>query len=85
MWFLDFPEHDPDSNYPEPSARQLLYAEQARRELNRLKSTLEKLTVPRQRAIVRTIKNELVGGVFRRQPLRLHPDQIATITEARRK
>jgi hypothetical protein len=68
------PEHDPDSNYPEPTASQLLYAEQARRELEQLKSTLERLTVPQQRAITGTIATDLVGGVFRHQPLRLHPD-----------
>ena len=65
MWYLDAPEHDPDENYPEPSAKQLLYAEQARRELLRLKSTLERLTVPQQRSII----GELSGGVFRHEPL----------------
>ncbi len=36
MWTLDFPEHDPDENYPQPSAKQLLDAEQARHDLSRL-------------------------------------------------
>ncbi|MGA8576031.1 MAG: hypothetical protein WB609_10190 [Candidatus Cybelea sp.] len=61
MWWKDFPEHDPDSNYPEPTAKQRLYAEKARQELDRLKTTLEKLTVPQQRAIFR----QLSGTVFR--------------------
>lgn len=80
MWFLDFPEHDPDSNYRGPSARQVIYADQARSELRRVKSTLEKLTVPQQRAIIR----EFPRGVFKRvrpagdEPLRRthrHPHQ----------
>lgn len=70
MWFLDFPQADPDSNYPIPSPRQLLYAEQARRELAHLKKTLERLTVPQQREILGTMGNELVGGVFRKESLR---------------
>lgn len=61
MWFMDFREHDPDSNYPEPSAKQIIYAEQARREAERLRSTLERLTVPQQREIIAT----LPSGVFR--------------------
>lgn len=40
MWLLDFPEHDPDSNYPEPT-RQRMCEEQARRELAPLKRTME--------------------------------------------
>jgi hypothetical protein len=64
MWYLDFPEYDPDENYAEPGPKQLLYAEQARRELERLKSTLERLTVPQQRVIL----GELSGSVFRREP-----------------
>lgn len=52
MWFKDFPDHDPDSNYPEPSAKQLVYADQAKTELAALKRTLERLTVPQQRAII---------------------------------
>jgi hypothetical protein len=75
MWTLDFPEQDPDSNYLEPSRKQLIYADQARSELRQLKSTLEKVTVPQERAILVTIANELVGGVYRREPLRLHPHQ----------
>jgi hypothetical protein len=70
VWIIDYGEHDPDSNYPEPSAKQLVYAYQACSELKRLKSTLEKLTVPQQRAILGTIANESAGGVFRRQPLK---------------
>lgn len=87
MWFLDFPEHDVDTNHPEPSARQILYAEQALRQLEQLKATLEKLTVPQQRAIIRTIAEELVGGVFRREPLRIDPAgrKVTTLTEARRR
>jgi hypothetical protein len=52
VWFKDFPDHDPDSNYPEPSAKQLVYADQAKTELAALKRTLERLTVPQQRAII---------------------------------
>jgi hypothetical protein len=70
MWLLDFPEHDPDSNYPEPLAKQLLYAEEARRELANLKGTLHRLTVPQQRAILSQIREELVDGVFQRTPIR---------------
>jgi hypothetical protein len=44
----------------------LRYAEQARRELEGLKSTLERLTVPQQRAII----GGLAGSVFRREPQR---------------
>jgi hypothetical protein len=69
VWFLDFPARDPDSNYAEPSARQILYAKQAVRQLEQLKATLEKLTVPQQRAIIKSINTELVGGVFRHEPL----------------
>ena len=36
MWHLDVPEHDPDSNYPEPTAKRILYGEEARRDLERL-------------------------------------------------
>ena len=43
MWYLDVPQHDPDSNYPEPSAKQFLYADQTKTELRQLKTTLEKL------------------------------------------
>lgn len=86
MWLLDLPEHDPDSNYSEPSAKQLPYAEQARRELAHLKRTLQRLTVPQQRAILGTIKSELVGGVYRRTPLRLYPHQkVTTVADARQK
>jgi len=69
MWYRDAPEHDSDENYPEPSAKQLLYAERARRELQRLRSTLERLTVPQQRPII----GELSGGVFRREALTIKP------------
>lgn len=73
MWFLDFPDFDPDSNYPEPTPRQILYGEQARRELAHLKATLERLTIPQQREITRAIEGELIGGVFRREPVRIDP------------
>ena len=46
IWFKDFPEHDPDSNYPAPSAKQVLYEEEAQRYLNALKEALRHLTVP---------------------------------------
>jgi hypothetical protein len=74
MWYLDVPEHDPNSNYPEPSAKQLLYAEEARAALTRLKRTLERLTVPQQRAILNAIGDTLVGGVYRKMPLHVMPD-----------
>lgn len=61
MWFLDFPEHDPDANYPEPSLKQLIYRGQAQTELRRLKSTLQRLTVPQQRAII----CEIAGSVYK--------------------
>lgn len=61
MWFKDFPAYDPDSNYPEPSAKQLIWADQARTELRRLQGTLERLTVPQQRALIA----EITGSVFR--------------------
>ncbi len=73
MWHLDFPEHDPDSNHPKPSAKQRLYAEQAGREVDRLKRTLEKMTVPQQRSILGKIRDQLVGGVFRHEPLTIDP------------
>ncbi|MGA8574304.1 MAG: hypothetical protein WB609_01295 [Candidatus Cybelea sp.] len=62
MWFLDLPGDDPDSNYREPSAKQISYAEHAGRDVDRLKATLEKLTVPQQRAII----SKLPSGVFKR-------------------
>ncbi len=61
MWFRDFPEHDPDSNYQEPSPKQLIYADQAKTALRALKATLERLTVPQQRVIIA----ELSGSVYR--------------------
>jgi hypothetical protein len=68
------------------SAKQLLCAKQARRELAHLKRTLERLTVPQQREILGAIGNELVGGVFRREPLRLDPHQnVMPIGKARRR
>jgi hypothetical protein len=36
MWHLDFSDRDPDSNYSEPTANQLLYAEQPRLKLEAL-------------------------------------------------
>lgn len=74
MWHLDVPQYDPDSNYPEPSAKQILYAEEAREELAQLKGTLEKLTIPQQRAILNEIRDTLVGGVYREMPLHVMPD-----------
>ena len=61
MWHLDFPDQDPDSNYPKPSRRHLLAADQAKRDLEQLRRSLEKLTVPQQRAIIA----ELSGSVFK--------------------
>jgi hypothetical protein len=66
MWYLDAPEHDPDENYAEPTAKQLLYAEQARRNLSQLRGTLARLTVPQQRAIIAEL-----SGVFRHEPVTL--------------
>jgi hypothetical protein len=74
MWYFDVPQYDPDSNYPEPSAKQFLCAEEAREELAQLKETLEKLTVPQQRAILNKIRDTLVGGVYRMMPLHVMPD-----------
>ena len=78
MWFLDSPEDDPDSNYPEPSAKQLLYADQARQELARLQETLEGLTVPQQRAIL----GELAGRVFKHESATIEPKFPAHESEA---
>jgi hypothetical protein len=87
VWTLDFPEDDPDSNYPAPTPRQLLYAEQARRELAHLKETLQRLTVPQQRAIITAMRDELVGGVFRREPLTIDPagPNVTRLTDLRRR
>jgi len=74
MWYLDVPQHDPDSNYPEPSAKHFLCADQARQHLAQLKATLERLTVPQQRAILDEIRDTLIGGVYRRTPLHVTPD-----------
>ncbi len=63
MWFKDFPEHDPDSNYPAPSASQVLHEAESRRHLKGLKAALEHYTVPQQRAILA----ELSGGVFKNE------------------
>ncbi len=67
MWFKDFPEHDPNSNYPAPSAKQVLYEAEAHRYLKGLKRALSHLTVPQQRAIFaelsgRVFKNEAAAG-----------------------
>lgn len=75
MSFLDFPQDDPESNYSGPSAKQLIYAEKAERHLKALRAALQRLTVPQQRAVIGKIRNELVGGVFRKDPLKLHPRQ----------
>jgi hypothetical protein len=87
VWTLDFPEHDPVSNYPAPTPRQLLYAEQARRDLAHLKKTLERLTVPQQRQILGEIRNELVGGVFPCQPPTIDPagPKVTRLTDVLRK
>lgn len=61
MWRKDSPDHDPDSNYPTPSAKQMLYEAEARRYLKGLIRALEHLTVRQQRAIIA----ELSGGVFK--------------------
>lgn len=63
MWSKDFPEQDPDSNYPEPTATQLLHEQEARRHLASLTNELEQLTVPQQRAII----GELSGSVFKKE------------------
>jgi hypothetical protein len=78
VWFFDFPEHDPDSNYPEPSAKQLLYADQAQQELARLKEALERLTVPQQRAILA----EVTGRVFKHESAAIEPKFPAHESEA---
>jgi len=78
VWFLDFPDRDPDSNYPEPSPKQLLYADQARQELARLKGTLERLTVPQQRAIL----GRLTGRVFKHESAAIEPKFPAHESEA---
>ena len=67
MWFKVFPEHDPDSNYPAPSASQVLYEAEAQRYLKALKEALMHLTVRQQRAIFaqlsgRVYKNEAPAG-----------------------
>ncbi len=51
MWFKHFPERKPDSNYPAPSAKQVLYEAEDHRHLKDLKRALSHLTVPQQRAI----------------------------------
>ena len=63
MWSKDFPEHDPDSNYPAPSAKQVLYEAEAQRYLKGLKRALAHCTVPQQRAIIA----ELSGGIFKNE------------------
>ena len=67
VWTLDFPEHGPDESYAEPTAKQLIYADQARANLRMLRGTLQPLTVPQQRAIIA----ELSGRVFHREPLNI--------------
>ena len=63
MRFKDFPEDDPDSNYPAPTAEQQTLMKVAEATLERLKFWLERLTVPQQRAIV----GKLVGAVYRQE------------------
>jgi hypothetical protein len=74
MWYLDVPQHDPDSNYAEASSEQTLYAEEGRDALAQLKGTLEKLTVPLRRAFLNEIRDALVGGVYRKMPSHVMPD-----------
>ena len=67
MWFKDFPEDDPDTNYAAPSASQVTRETEARRCLESLKEALKHLTVPQQRAIIAELsgnlyKNELPAG-----------------------
>jgi hypothetical protein len=62
VWFLDFPEADPDSDYPAPTPRQLLYAEHARRELATLKKTLERLTVPQPAPVDPLVVTKTASG-----------------------
>ena len=63
MWFKDFPEDDPDSNYAAPTAEQQALMKVAEATLERLKFWLERLTVPQQRAII----GKLVGAVYREE------------------
>ncbi len=63
MRFKDFPEHDPDSNYPAPTAEQQTLMKVAEANLERLKFWLARLTVPQQRAII----GKLVGAVYRQE------------------
>ncbi|HEY6449665.1 MAG TPA: hypothetical protein VIX60_03185 [Candidatus Cybelea sp.] len=63
MWFKDFPEDDPDSNYPAPTAEQHKLMKVAEAILERLKFSLECLTVPQQREII----GKLVGAVYRQE------------------
>ena len=65
MWFRDFPEDDPDTNYPAPSASQVIQESEARRNLESLKAALKHLTVPQQRAIIA----QLSGSVYKNEPL----------------
>ena len=37
MWFKDFPEHDPDLIYAEPSVEEIAFADEAKADLERLK------------------------------------------------
>ncbi len=72
MWFKDFPEDDPDSNYPAPTAEQQTPMKVAEAVLERLKFSLQCLTVPQQRAII----GKLVGAVYRHE--RPAGDEIET-------
>jgi hypothetical protein len=87
MWFVDAPGYDPDTNYPKPTGKQLLYAAKARRQLALFKRTLERLTVPQQREILSKVREDLVGGVFRLSPLRIEPgrSKVLELAEERRK
>lgn len=66
----------PDSNYAAPTRRQ-----------KELRETLEQPTVPQQREILNKVRDELVGGVFRREPLRFDPpaSKVTALAPARLK
>ncbi len=63
MRFKGFPEDDPDSNYPAPTAEQQAIMKAAEATLERLKFWLGALTVPQQREII----GKLVGVVYRQE------------------
>ena len=63
MWFKDFPEHDPNSIYAEPSVEQIAFSDWAEADIERLKASLSRLTVPQQRAIIA----KLSGSVYKNE------------------